>query len=138
MYEGILESVGGFTGGIGSSTFTIAIPQMALLQTTFGTLELVVVGATTVTVNGLVVAGAGIVGASIIFSRIGKSNGYTIDHHYPNDHAPTHVHIKGDDGMTRVEINGNPIQNDRPMTAVERKAFRNLIKEIIKQLKPWM
>ena len=70
--------------------------------------------------------------------RIGKSGGYIIDHHYPNDHDPTHVHISGDDGMTRVDINGNPIQGARPMTPGERKAFWRLIEEIIEALKPWM
>ena len=71
-------------------------------------------------------------------ARIGKSGGYRIDHHYPNDHAPTHVHISGDDGTTRVDINGNPIQGDRPMTPGEKKAFWRLIEKIIEALKPWM
>ena len=64
--------VGAFTGGIGSSTFTFSIPSLALLETTIGTLELVV-GTTTITVNGLIVAGAGIIGissvGSIMYSR---------------------------------------------------------------------
>ena len=40
--------------------------------------------------------------------------------------------------MTRVDINGNPIQGDRPMTPGERKAFWKLIEKIIEALKPWM
>ena len=50
-------------------------------------------------------------------------------------HAPAHVHISGDDGTTRVDLNGNPIQRDRPMTVGERKAFWNLIDKIIEELK---
>lgn len=72
-----------------------------------------------------------------MFSRIGKSGGYFIDHHYPNDHDPTHVHISGDDGTTRVDLNGNPLSNERPMTVGEKKAFWRLIDKIKKVLKPW-
>ena len=40
------------------------------------------------------------------------------------------------DGKTKVDINGNPIQGQRPMTHGERKAFWKLIKEIIRSLNP--
>lgn len=43
-----------------------------------------------------------------------------------------------DDGFTRVDINGNHIQGDRPMTPGEKKAFWRLIEKIIEALKPWM
>lgn len=39
---------------------------------------------------------------------------------------------------TKVDINGNPIQGQRPMTHGERKAFWKLIKEIIRSLNPWL
>lgn len=58
----------------------------------------------------------------ILFARIGKSGGYRIDHHYPNDHDPTHVHIS---------------EGDRPMTQGEKKAFKRLLRKIIETLKPW-
>ena len=61
--------VGAFTGGIGSSTFTFSIPSLALLETTIGTLELVVVGTTTITVNGLLVVGAGLAGIGVVLSQ---------------------------------------------------------------------
>ena len=77
-------------------------------------------------------------GITVMGVRISKSGEYRIDRHYPNDHVPTHVHIIGDDGRTRVDINGNPIQGDRPMTHGERKTFWRLIKKIIEALKPWM
>ena len=62
-------------------------------------------------------------GITVMGVRISKSGEYRIDRHYPNDHVPTHVHIIGDDERTRVDINGNPIQGDRPMTPGERKTF---------------
>ena len=34
--------------------------------------------------------------------------------------------------------NINPIQGNRPMTHGEKKAFKKLLKEIIKALTPWM
>ena len=80
----------------------------------------------------------GLVAVGLTFKKIGKSGGYRFDHHYPNDHDPTHIHISGDDGKTRVDINGNPIQNDRPMTPGEKKAFWKLIKEITEALSPWL
>ena len=94
--------------------------------------------------NGLIFGGASVVkalclaGITVMGVRIGKSGCYRVAHHYPNDHDPTHVHISGDDGKTRVDINGNPIQGDRPMTPGERKAFWKLIKKIIEALKLWM
>ena len=108
-----------------------------------------VIGAGTVALAGaagVVVGGAiaiegvkiAISGLNVLFSRIGKSRGYIIDHHYPNDHDPPHVHISGDDGKTRVDINGNPIQGDRPMTPGEKKAFKKLWQKIYEALMPWL
>ena len=100
-----------------------------------------VTGAVGIAVGGTVAVGGGIVafaGLNILFSRIGKSGGYRIDHHYPNDHDPTHVHISGDDGITRVDIHGNPIQGDRPMTPGERKAFKKLWQKIYEALRSWL
>jgi len=129
--------VGGITGGVATSTITVSLPTLHLAQTTAGTIQ-AVAEITSVAVNGAaVVAGAGVLGATLTFARIGKSGGYRIDHHYPNDHDPKHVHISGDDGVTRVDINGNPIQGDRPMTQGEKKAFWKLIDKIIQALKPW-
>ncbi len=96
----------------------------------------VAVGLTGEQMAAITVGGA--IGIGLMFARIGKSGNYRIDHHYPNDHEPTHVHISGDDGMTRVDINGKPIQNDRPMTPGEKKAFWKLIDKIIEALSPWL
>ena len=134
--------IGGLTGGIASSSFTFTYPTLEFTQmvSTEGLiLGSVSVGTATVTISGAsVVTALGIAGVTVMAVRIGKSGGYRIDHHYPNDHAPAHVHISGDDGITRVDINGNPIQGDRPMTHGENKAFWRLIKKIIEALKPWM
>ena len=84
------------------------------------------------------VAGVGLLGVNVVFSRIGKSGGYIIDHHYPNDHDPLHVHISGDDGFTKVDLNGRPIQGNRPMSPGEKKAFRKLYHKILQALLPWI
>lgn len=68
-------------------------------------------------------------------ARIGKSGG---DHHYPDDHEPLHVHISGDDWLTKIDLSGNPLSRQRPMTHGERKAFKKLYKKILKVLSKWM
>ena len=129
--------IGGFIGGFGTSTFTFAIPKLAFVKTTIGT-TIPVVGTASVAVSGVtILTGAAVAGSLILAMRIGKSGGYRIDHHYPNDHDPTHVHISGDDGETSVDLNGNPIQNKRPMTPGERKAFWRLFDKIVEALTPW-
>ena len=56
------------------------------------------VGTATATISGVsVVTALGLAEVTVMAARIGKSGGYRIDHHYPNDHATTHVHISGDD-----------------------------------------
>ena len=109
--------IGGLIGGIAPSsyTFTCPIVQFGQITTinglTFGAAS---IGTAMTTISGTSIALAiGLVGSVVMATRIGKSGGYRIDHHYPNDHNPVHVHISGDDGMTRVDINGNPIQGDR-------------------------
>ena len=69
--------IGGFTGGIGSSTFTFTYPTLSLTTTSLGTA--LVVSTATATISGAeVLAGAGWLGGIIMFSRIGKSGGYRI------------------------------------------------------------
>ena len=70
-----------------------------------------------------------------LMARIGKSGG---DHHYPDDHEPLHVHKSGDDGLTKIDLSGNPLSRQRPMTHGERKAFKKLYKKILKVLSKWM
>lgn len=73
-----------------------------------------------------------------LMARIGKSGGYIIDHHYPDDQEPLHVHKSGDDGLTKIDLSGNPLSRQRPMTHGERKAFKKLYKKILKVLSKWM
>ena len=156
---------GAAVGGIAAGTYSIVSQSVnsgidnlnigTVALTTFGgsTIGAVVGGAMALSggaAGSFAIAGGGSVstgsaltktatiGMGILFSRIGKSGGYRIDHHYPDDHDPLHVHISGDDGMTRIDINGNPIQGDRPMTHGERKAFRRLYQQILKALNPWI
>ena len=72
---------------------------------------------------------------TLLFSRIVEGNGYRIDHHYLNDHDPIHVHISGDQGQTKVDLNGNPLPGQRPMTVGERKIFWRYIDKIKDALK---
>ena len=138
---------GGIIGGaIGAGIGYIAttIPSMfssigSFLNSSFTLGSLVTVSGEIVTIS---ITGAQMLEIAsllgISFALIGKSGGYKIEHHYPNDHDPKHVHISGDDGVTKVDVNGNPIQGNRPMTHGEKKAFKKLLKEIIKALTPWM
>ena len=80
----------------------------------------------------------GIFSLALLFSRIVEGNGYRIDHHYPNDHDPIHVHISGDQGQTKVDLNGNPLPGQRPMTVGERKVFWRYIDKIKDALKRWL
>ena len=133
-------TIGAFAGGFLGYAFptvsafmSTSFPLMTL-PTVFGE----AIGVTTIYVTGSqIVAGGAIITSVLVFSRIGKSGGYIIDHHYPNDHEPPHVHISGDDGSTRVGLDGKPIQNDRPMTPGERKAFYNLYNKIVEALQIW-
>ena len=124
-------ALGGLIGlGVGIA-ITVLLPLVqTFLGTTFMIGGSVAMSCGAVAVSGgiaitgtQIFAGAVLLGGLISFIRIGKSGGYRFDHYYPNDHAPTHVHISGDDGKTKVDINGNPIQGQRPMTHGERKAF---------------
>lgn len=132
-------TIGGLTGGIASSTFSVTFPTITYAVTPAGT-QALTVGASTVAVSGTaVLTGAGLLAIPIAFSRIGKSNGYIIDHHYPNDHDPTHVHVKGDDiGETRIDMNGNPLNGDPPLSSQGRKAFKRLYKAILKELQNYL
>ena len=88
--------VGGFTGGVGSSTFTVSLPTLQVLQTTIGTLE-IVMGTTTVGVSGLVVAGAGVVGVAAAGSLM--------------YHKPDSGSIRFNDGTGIDPDTGKPVDN---------------------------
>jgi hypothetical protein len=54
--------------------------------------------ASTITVKGTQIAIAGgVVATGLMFASTSNRNGYRA-HKYPNDHAPGHVHLKGQDG----------------------------------------
>jgi len=129
--------LGALFAWIGPSSFTFALP---LLKVSAGSVA--VAGTATVTVTGAeILAGVGILGGMITLAQIGKSGGYRIEHHYPNDHDPTHVHISGDDiikGETKVDLNGIPLKGEAPLTKGAKKAFAKLYKQILEALKPWM
>ena len=135
-------TAGGILGGvIGAGIGYIAPAISSALSSlgsslTVGSVALGSGGTAEIALTGSLILGiVGMLGISL--ALIGKSGGYRIEHHYPNDHNPTHVHISGDDGMTKVDVNGNPIQGNRPMTHGEKKAFKKLFKKIIEALMPW-
>ena len=123
-----------YVPGFLASQFTMHIPT-GLVSAVAGTEAVVETVAITVTGAQVLDGLCAILG--IMFSLIRKSGGYRFEHHYPNDHDPTHVHIKGDDGKTRVDLDGNPLKGDRPMTPGERKAFERIYELIKKALSPW-
>ena len=131
--------VGGLLGAALGALLILLIPSGGISIPIIKGSEMVLstVGISQATIAGTIAVVVAL-GAGIAYSRIGNSGGYRIDHHYPNDHDPIHVHINGDDGTTKVDMNGNPIQNNRPMTPGERKAFYRLYKKILEALKPWL
>jgi len=127
--------VGGFTGGVGSSTFSLTIPTIQAAMTTAGSTVLVA-GTTTVTVAGAeIVAGTAAVGLGIMASIIGKSGGYTVKK-FPNDHDPEHVHIYGDDisdkahGI-RIGLDGKPLPGQNKLPPGAKKALKKLWKLVL-------
>lgn len=72
-------------------------------------------------------------------------NGVTIEHYYPNDHSPAHLHVYEDDNKgrdTKIGQNGKPLKGERPLTSKEAAVVRNnkskirrAVKKIIKWLK---
>lgn len=148
---------GGLNGSVGWQTYVggallgagiggllaLSLPAIsAFAGTTFtvgGAYALATGEAVAVTVSGAQVLGAvALAGTVIAFQRIGKSGGYTFDHHYPNDHNPPHVHVSGDDGMTKIDLNGDPLPGQRGMTHGEKKAFMKLYETILQALKGYM
>jgi len=125
---------GGIVGGAIGTLAGWAAPAIGGMLSA----PLAVAGGGTAYSSVAAVAGVGLIATNVMFARIGKSGGYVIEHHYPNDHDPLHVHISGDDGFTKVDLNGKPIQGNRPMTPGERKAFNRLYQKILKYLSPWI
>ncbi len=137
----LLGAIGGgiIGGAVGALAGWAAPVVSSFLGSSFSLGSFMLASGKTITVS--ITGGqaiAGLLGLGLLFSRIGKSGGYRIDHHYPDDHDPMHVHISGDDGFTKVDLNGNPIQGNRPMTPGEKKAFNRLYEKILKALLPWM
>lgn len=51
---------------------------------------------------------------------------------YSNDHDPIHVHLKGTDGSNiKIGIDGKPLKGQPPLKPKQRKALKNLWKEIL-------
>jgi len=51
--------------------------------------------------------------------------GVTIQHYTRSgDHAPAHLHVKGEGGNTRIGQNGNPIKDDPPLSAAQAQVVQ--------------
>ena len=131
---------GALFGAIGGALPSLSIAPPATM--TFAYAGVGVVGTAAISIESGVLTAVGLlVGLSFLASVIGKSGGYKISHHYPNDHDPIHVHIEGDDivgGETRVDLNGEVLRGNSPLTRGAKRAFIKLYDKILKALLPWM
>lgn len=141
---------GGIIGGLLGALIVDSLPAIsAFLSSNFiigsyltASGELVAVSASGLEI-AIGIADVALLGlGGYVFSRIGKSGGYRVDHYYPNDHEPTHVHIRGDDipnshGI-RVGMDGKPLPGEADLPPGARKALKNLWEQIIKALAPWI
>ena len=55
-------------------------------------------------------------------------------------YSPTHVHISGDDikNEIKVDLYGNPLKGESSLPVGAKKAFKKLLKEILKAVGPWI
>ena len=138
---------GGLVGGGVGAIFGAVAPLLAGGIGSGGTLALagggiVSAGATSalgVSVEVGIAMGVAVSSGIVMMATIGKSGGYRVDHYYPNDHDPKHVHIRGDDIANkkhgiRVDLDGNPLKGEPKLPSGARKAFKNLREKILKTL----
>ena len=103
--------------------------------------SLALAGGGTVGVGAVSIEASVLIEVIYLFARIGKSNGYRVDHYYPNDHEPIHIHIRGDDipnphGI-RVGLDGKPLPGEPKLPRGAKKAIIKLWEKIIAALAPW-
>ena len=67
--------------------------------------------------------GARLTTPSLPNKTIARRGDVRIQHHYPNDHPPAHLHVKGGGRQTRIGPNGYPTGNNPAMTARQRAAY---------------
>ena len=130
----------GLTGGLlgtafGGASFSFGIPTLGL-TTSGSALAIGVAGTATITITGTqILTGLAVAGGLYLFARTGKSNGYWGEK-YSIDHAPDHFHFKGTDGTDiRMGLDGNPLKGENGLTAQQRKALKNLWKQIMNLFK---
>ena len=144
--------LGGVIGaGIGAVIGYIA-PQIGSALSSFAAQEVTIGAGAYITATGelamstgltftgtQILQGAGVLSAiSIMFISQWKSGGYTVKK-FPNDHAPTHVHIYGDDiadkkhGI-RIGLDRKPLPGQDKLPPGARKALKRLWELIIKEL----
>ena len=136
---------GGIVGALSGALIAGMLPTIGSgLMGGFATLGSTV-GAASVSIStvGVVVAGVSALGAVVyLLTRIGKSGGYIIDHYYPDDHDPIHIHIRGDDIRSphgiRIGLDGKPLPGEPELPYGARKALKKMWSVIIEALKQWL
>lgn len=77
-------------------------------------------------------------------TEIVNENGIIIEHYYPNDHTPPHVHVYEQgkkNRATKIGENGKPLKNERNLTAKEAKVVSNnksKIRKSIRKIRKWL
>ena len=142
LLGGIIGGLLGYLVGPGFAAFGGQTFTFGATQTVLATGEIVISGGITVTGAEIIAGSSAFVGMLVMAYKIGKSGGYRVDHHYPNDHDPIHVHISGDDirgdhGI-RVGLDGNPLPGEPKLPPGAKRAFWKLWKIIINSLRPFM
>ncbi len=134
---------GGIIGGIAgyyaapylisfaSSSWAFSIPGIEMVNG-----ALMLTEGLKITITGAqVLVGVGALSLSgLMLASTNKSNGYWGEK-YPNDHKPNHIHFKGDNFESRIDIHGNPLKGDKSLNAQQRKALKKLWKEILELFK---
>ena len=145
LLGGVIGAIAGVAvGGIAGMSFTATIPTIGFVNAG-GALSIGITGSVTLTVSGTqILTGVGLAGLSVMMAKkVGKYGGYKVNHNYPNDHQPAHVHVYGDDihrgshGI-RVGIDGKPLEGEPELPSGARKAVKKLLNDIIDALKPWI
>jgi RHS repeat-associated protein len=74
--------------------------------------------------------------------NVAKGDTGKVEHYYPNDHEPAHMHVKDKEGnVTRIGPNGKPLKGDPELTAGQRKVVQDNLRAIRKagkQIGKWL
>ena len=136
---------GGAIGAAGGAMIGAAAPALGGIAATGGTAAatagsmalagtVAVAGSSAVIVGGALAGEASAALGNYLFARTGRSNGYWGEK-WPGDHAPDHIHLKGEDGTNiRRGRDGKPLPGEPTLNTQQRKALARLWEQIIEKL----